>query len=74
MRSGPLVPSGGRTPAIPGSFGPGGGSEQDQEQEDLNLLEVSVYGLASLYERPGKPPEPDTSGEKKPEAGSTDSK
>ena len=58
-----------------GPYGPGAVSEQDQEQEDLNLLEVAVYGLASLYERfPARPPEPDTPEEKKPEASSTDSK
>jgi hypothetical protein len=75
MRSGPMVPSGGRTPIMPGSYGSGAVSEEDQEQEDLNLLEVAVYGLASLYERfPPKPPEQAPAEEKKPEAGATDSK
>ena len=45
-------------PVAPGSGGivgrttmsTGTGSEEE-EQEDLNLLEVAVYGLASLYER-----------------------
>lgn len=69
------MPSAGRAPIPSGPVGPGVMPEEDQEQEDLNLLEVAVYGLASLYERyPPKPPEQGGSDEKKPEAGSADSK
>jgi hypothetical protein len=49
------------------SSGPGTVSDEDEEQEDLNLLEVAVYGLASLYER--YPPAP-----KKPEQGTPEEK
>ena len=30
------------------------GTEQEEEAE-MSLVEVAVYGLASLYERPGRP-------------------
>jgi hypothetical protein len=69
------IRTGGPSGPVPGmrpSFGPAGlGSapEGDEEQEDLNLLEVAVYGLASLYERyPPQPKaaEPAASEEKKP--------
>jgi hypothetical protein len=49
-----------------GLGGPGGvrgqfgGISDDDEEENLNLLEVAVYGVASLYERfPPKPPAPE---------------
>src|SRR5207253_6145544 len=50
----PYGPAGG--PFNRGTTSPGAVSEEDDEQEDLNLLEVAVYGLASLYER--YPPAP----------------
>jgi hypothetical protein len=69
---GPTMPRGlqpgMRAPAYPSS-GPGTISEGDEEEEDLNLLEVAVYGLASLYERyppPKKVAESGASDEKKP--------
>jgi hypothetical protein len=69
MRPG-VGPVPGMRPTSPGSSGPGIISEGEEEQEDLNLLEVAVYGLASLYERyppaPPKPAEPGTPEEKKP--------
>lgn len=55
--------------------GSGAGSvgSEDEEQEDLNLLEVAVYGLASIYERyppAPKPAEPSsTPDDKQPAAG-----
>jgi hypothetical protein len=84
----PMVPSGGRMPMAGGpgpmrpptgpgmgrpfSSGPGSVSEEDEEQEDLNLLEVAVYGLASLYERyPPAPKKPEAAPEEKPAAAST---
>jgi hypothetical protein len=80
-------PNLGRSPAGPGPgmpssrsvpfSGPGITSE-DEEQEDLNLLEVAVYGLASLYERyppaPKKPEPSVTPDEKQPAASTTDGK
>jgi hypothetical protein len=68
IRSGPIGGPGFR-PATPGITG-----DQEEEQEDLNLLEVAVYGLASLYERyPPAPPKPADQGttEDKSAAGST---
>ena len=28
---------------------------EDQEEADMNLVELAVYGLASIYESPAKP-------------------
>jgi hypothetical protein len=74
IRPGPqmAMPSAGRMPVIGAPYGSSGVSEDDQEQEDLNLVEVAVYGLASLYERyPPKPADQGASDEKKPDAGAT---
>lgn len=46
-------------PSIGGSGGPTYSSDEDQEEE-MNLVELAVYGIASLYERfPPKKPEPE---------------
>jgi hypothetical protein len=72
VRPGPSVPGMGRSL----SSGPGTVSEEDEEQEDLNLLEVAVYGLASLYERYPPAPKKTEQGtpEEKPAADSTGGK
>lgn len=68
----PYGPAGG--PFNRGPTSSGAVSEDEDEQEDLNLLEVAVYGLASLYERyppaPKAPEQPATS-EEKPTASPT---
>ncbi|HEV8059366.1 MAG TPA: hypothetical protein VGP68_05815 [Gemmataceae bacterium] len=70
---GNLSGSGMQMPSGPGGFrsGPGGmpggmpgrnsfGSSEGDDEENLNLLEVAIYGVASLYERfPPKPPAPE---------------
>lgn len=44
----------------PGGFGGSGVMMDDEEEENLNLLEVAIYGVASLYEKyPPKPPTPE---------------
>jgi hypothetical protein len=68
----PYGPSSG--PFNRGPTSPGALSEEEDEQEDLNLLEVAVYGLASLYERypPAlKAPEQPATPEEKPAASPT---
>jgi hypothetical protein len=54
------TPTPGRPP-LSGSPGPGGpgfpGTTHVEEEYDPNLMELAVYGVASLYERP-KPPTP----------------
>jgi len=58
----PILPKGGYGPPSPGAGPPGGfGSGEMRrsigDQDDPNLIELSVYGIASLYERyPPKPP------------------
>jgi len=58
----PIPPKGGYGPPSPGAGPPGGfGSGEMRrsigDQDDPNLIELSVYGIASLYERyPPKPP------------------
>jgi hypothetical protein len=52
----PMIPGGG---SVPG-FGP---SSAASVEEDPNLVELSIYGIASLYERPPKQTPP---AEKKP--------
>lgn len=40
----------------PGGFGPGGfGSQAVTEQQQLSLVELSIYGVANLYEKPADP-------------------
>jgi len=60
---GPTGPAGG-SPIVPGGSWPGfGSSSAAPVEEDPNLVELSVYGIASLYERPPKQTPP---AEKKP--------
>lgn len=50
---GPGGPGGFRPPS-PG--GPVGGMATDSSSTEVNLVEFSIYGVASLFERPGAPP------------------
>jgi hypothetical protein len=50
--------TGGAPGSFPGRSGGFGGDDEDEE--NLNLLEVAIYGVASLYEKfPTKPPTPE---------------
>jgi hypothetical protein len=49
----PTLPGGGAWPGI-------GASTSATVEEDPNLVELSIYGIASLYERPAKPAAPAT--------------
>ncbi|HLJ92409.1 MAG TPA: hypothetical protein VKU02_04370 [Gemmataceae bacterium] len=75
--SGPMPRSGMGANIIRGS-GAGSVASEDEEQEDLNLLEVAVYGLASLYERYPPAPKPaeqsSTPDDKQPAASAPGSK
>jgi hypothetical protein len=74
-------PTPGAGPGMNVMRGPGASltPTEGEEQEDLNLLEVAVYGLASLYERYPPAPKPaegasSTPDDKQPAAGATGGK
>jgi hypothetical protein len=48
-----MAPPPGGTPPIGGYSGgyPGGPGTTGQDEDDPNLVELSVYGIATLYER-----------------------
>jgi hypothetical protein len=59
----PKGPGGPGGPGTPG--GPGGLGQPTTEELDANLVELTVYGIAALYERP-KPPETAPTGNQPP--------
>ena len=34
-------------------IGPGGGDPKEGDEQAKNVVELAIYGIASLYERPG---------------------
>jgi hypothetical protein len=50
-------PMGGMGAGMAGMMGPGKliSQKEDEDEADMNLVELSVYGLASIYENPLKP-------------------
>jgi hypothetical protein len=51
------MPMVGPGPMGAGMMGPGKliSQKEDEEEADMNLVELAVYGLASIYENPQKP-------------------
>ena len=58
MRPGGFAPGGpgGFRPPGGGPGVPGGSMAVDSSSSEVNLVEFSIYGVASLFERPGAPP------------------
>lgn len=51
----PAMPSGMLMPGLPQTSGKDGGKSAAQDQYDDNLVDVTIYGIATLYRRPDPP-------------------
>jgi hypothetical protein len=48
---GPQMAAGGQQPSFLGGTHPSSGSGAPEQEEDMNLMNMSVYGIAALYEK-----------------------